>query len=61
MDGMIQPTERSGHSCVMHEGIAYLWGGQKDGHYFNDLFIFDVNSGKLKQMASRLSLTNNNT
>ncbi|KAL4208829.1 hypothetical protein AB4K20DRAFT_1912749 [Rhizopus microsporus] len=44
MDGMIQPTERSGHSCVMHEGIVYLWGGQRNGHYFNDLFIFDVNS-----------------
>ncbi|KAG1383455.1 hypothetical protein G6F60_008060 [Rhizopus arrhizus] len=44
MEGAIQPTERSGHSCVIHEGIIYIWGGQRDGRYFNDLFLFNISS-----------------
>jgi alpha-tubulin suppressor-like RCC1 family protein len=49
MEGAIQPTERSGHSCVIHEGIIYIWGGQRDGRYFNDLFLFNISSGKSKK------------
>ncbi|KAI8091536.1 hypothetical protein BDF21DRAFT_376285 [Thamnidium elegans] len=40
MEG-VQPTERSGHSAVAHEGVMYIWGGQNEGNYFNDLFIFN--------------------
>ncbi|KAG1459251.1 hypothetical protein G6F46_005015 [Rhizopus delemar] len=42
-DGKLAPSERAGHSCVMHEGIIYIWGGQKEGRYLNDLFLFNIN------------------
>lgn len=41
-----QPTERSGHSAVAYEGIMYIWGGQNEGNYFNDLFIFNSSTCK---------------
>lgn len=46
MEG-IQPIERSGHSAVAHEGIMYIWGGQNEGNYFNDLFIFNSSTCKV--------------
>ncbi|CAO3703301.1 unnamed protein product [Rhizopus stolonifer] len=42
-EGKLTPTERTGHSCSMHEGAVYIWGGQKEGRYFNDLFLFNIN------------------
>ena len=45
-DGKLAPSERAGHSCVMHEGIIYIWGGQKEGRYLNDLFLFNINPSK---------------
>lgn len=30
----------------MHEGAVYIWGGQKEGRYFNDLFLFNINPSK---------------
>lgn len=45
MEGNL-PMERSGHSAVAHEGIMYMWGGQKEGNYFNDLFVFNSSTCK---------------
>ncbi|CEP17636.1 hypothetical protein [Parasitella parasitica] len=36
-----QPSVRWGHSAVASDGIMYIWGGQVEGNYFNDLFIFN--------------------
>lgn len=42
-----QPAERWGHSAVSNDGIMYIWGGQQEGNYFNDLFIFNSSTCKL--------------
>lgn len=45
------PVERSGHSAVAHDGIMYIWGGQNEGNYFNDLFIFNSSTCKYPNQA----------
>ncbi|KAI9252107.1 hypothetical protein BY458DRAFT_443957 [Sporodiniella umbellata] len=40
------PIERTGHSCCVHEGVVYVWGGQREGRYFSDLFSFQMNPSK---------------
>lgn len=45
------PVERSGHSAVAHEGIMYIWGGQNEGNYFNDLFMFNSSTCKYRNPA----------
>lgn len=42
-----QPSERWGHSAVANDGIMYIWGGQQEGNYFNDLFIFNSSTCEL--------------
>ena len=46
MDGY-KPAERSGHTAVAHEGMMYVFGGQQEGNYFNDLFLFNTSTCKL--------------
>lgn len=55
MEGNL-PIERSGHSAVAHEGIMYMWGGHKDGSYFNDLFVF--NSSTCKSTLTKSGISN---
>ncbi|KAI9289530.1 hypothetical protein BC943DRAFT_300260 [Umbelopsis sp. AD052] len=38
------PRGRSGHSAILHGMNMYVWGGECDGIYFNDLLHFDVNA-----------------
>lgn len=38
--------ERYGHTAIAHDGIMYMFGGQKEGTYFNDLFIFNSSTCK---------------
>jgi hypothetical protein len=52
-----QPIERSGHSAVMHDGIMYIWGGQNEGSYFNDLFIFNSSTCNVSMSSICLFLT----
>lgn len=47
------PIERSGHSAVAHEGIMYIWGGQKEGNYFNDLFVFNSSTCKVSAFEKK--------
>ncbi|KAI9264745.1 hypothetical protein BY458DRAFT_513843 [Sporodiniella umbellata] len=34
------PRARSGHTISAHNGSIYIWGGQSQGHYLNDLYEF---------------------
>ncbi|KAI9254804.1 hypothetical protein BY458DRAFT_480719 [Sporodiniella umbellata] len=36
------PIERSGHSSAVHENMVYIWGGQNQGRYFNDMLSFNT-------------------
>ncbi|KAI8080017.1 uncharacterized protein BX664DRAFT_303192 [Halteromyces radiatus] len=38
------PPERSGHSAVTVGGIMYIWGGQQNGRYYNELLAFNTSS-----------------
>lgn len=40
------PRGRSGHSAILHGMNMYVWGGECDGVYFNELLHFDVNARK---------------
>ncbi|CEI92921.1 hypothetical protein RMCBS344292_07168 [Rhizopus microsporus] len=36
------PRGRSGHTISAHNGKMYVWGGQHQGQYLNDLLIFSL-------------------
>ena len=38
------PAGRYGHAAVMIGTKFYVFGGQTDGEFFNDLWVFDVNT-----------------
>ncbi|KAH8549809.1 hypothetical protein BGW37DRAFT_428665, partial [Umbelopsis sp. PMI_123] len=52
MDGRL-PRGRTGHSAILHGMNMYVWGGECDGVYFNELLHFDINARK----SSSLLLT----
>ncbi|KAI8992545.1 hypothetical protein BDB01DRAFT_738618 [Pilobolus umbonatus] len=39
-----QPMERSGHTAITQDGMVYIWGGQIEGKYFNDLFMLNTST-----------------
>lgn len=41
------PRGRSGHTISAHNGKMYVWGGQHQGQYLNDLLIFSLKDCKL--------------
>jgi hypothetical protein len=41
-----KPMERSGHSIASTSDTAYIWGGKQNNHYFDDLFTFNIKTGK---------------
>ncbi|OBZ90202.1 Tip elongation aberrant protein 1 [Choanephora cucurbitarum] len=53
-----QPSERSGHSVATQDNAMFIFGGQKEGHYFNDLYVF--NSDTLSTGPRWEQLTFNN-
>jgi hypothetical protein len=57
MDGY-KPAERSGHTAVAHEGMMYVFGGQQEGNYFNDLFLFNTSTCKLLVISYLIHLSN---
>ncbi|KAM3580775.1 hypothetical protein VKS41_006834 [Umbelopsis sp. WA50703] len=41
MDGRL-PKGRTGHSAILHGMNMYIWGGESDGVYFQELLHFDL-------------------
>lgn len=41
-----RPRGRYGHAVAMHDSSFYVFGGQVDGSFMNDMWVFDLNSCK---------------
>ena len=52
MDGPA-PAGRIGHSVVMIGPRIYIFGGEADGEYFNDLWCFDLSTREFLHVAAR--------
>lgn len=48
-----QPSERSGHSVATQDNAMFIFGGQKEGHYFSDLHVFNTNTCKVTLFSFR--------
>ena len=46
-DASAAPVARSGHSCVVYENAAYVFGGLGK-HCYNDLWRFDFAQGSIE-------------
>lgn len=42
-----RPSGRCGHTLTVLGTKIFLFGGEADGNYFNDLWVFDFDNGKL--------------
>ena len=36
------PCARDGHSCVVHDGLMYIFGGDKCSRKLHDLFMYKL-------------------
>lgn len=50
-----KPLGRYGHAVAMIGTRFYVFGGQVDGEFLNDLWSFDLNSCELKEFVFDLS------
>ena len=50
------PAGRIGHSVVMIGPRIYIFGGEADGEYSNDLWCFDLSTREFLHVAARTGL-----
>lgn len=48
-----RPRGRYGHAVAMHESCFYVFGGQVDGSFMNDMWVFDLNSCEFQSNLPR--------
>lgn len=52
-----RPKGRYGHAVAMHDSSFYVFGGQVDGSFMNDMWLFDLNSCEYTALSHSLIRT----
>ncbi|KAI8342211.1 hypothetical protein EDC96DRAFT_487126 [Choanephora cucurbitarum] len=52
------PSERSGHSVATQDNAMFIFGGQKEGHYFNDLYVFNFDTLSTSPRWEQIAFSN---